>query len=86
MGQTNQAMDILAVMGEICGRAGQIGISLQWFDQAIQLATGFDQCTKIAERLAHILELLLQNGYHELAQEYVQRLRSVGAQVAIEDA
>jgi tetratricopeptide (TPR) repeat protein len=77
MGQTNQTIDILSTMGEICGRERQIGISLKWFDQAIQLAAGGDQRTKIAERLMNILELLLQHGYDEPAQKYVQRLRSI---------
>ncbi len=61
----------------------RIGMILKSFDQAIQLATGADQRTKISERLAHIIELLLRSGYCELVQEYVQRLRSVGVQVEI---
>lgn len=84
MGRISKAINILAIMGEICGRQGQIGASLKWFDQAIPLAAELDQRTKISERLVQILEVLLENGYEELGQQYVQRLEAVGARVKIE--
>jgi tetratricopeptide (TPR) repeat protein len=84
MGQINKAIGILAAMGEICGRQGKVSASLRWFDQAIPLATGVDQKTTISTRLVHVLEVLLQNGYPELTQEYVQRLEALGAKVKIE--
>ena len=85
MGSTGQAIDILAIMGEICGRQGRIGASLGWFDQAIPLAVEVAQRTKIASRLTHVFEVLLENGYEELGQQYVQRLEAVGARVQIEN-
>ena len=84
-GQTGKAIEILAVMGEICGRQGKIGASLQWFDRAIPLAADVDHQTRIARRLAEVLTLLLENGYEELAQQYVNRLEMVGSKVEIQN-
>jgi tetratricopeptide (TPR) repeat protein len=83
MGAINRTIEILAIMGEVCGHKGQIGLSLKWFDQAIQLATMVAQRTAISDRLVKICELLVQNGYLDIAEEYVRRLRSVGAQIEI---
>jgi len=84
MAVTDRAIVILAAMGQICGHQGKIGLSLRWFDQAIELARTENQRTAIARPLADILELLLQSGHRDVAEEYVDRLRSVGARVDIE--
>jgi hypothetical protein len=47
------------------------------------MAANTEQQTIISKRLVSILQLLLENGYKDLAQEYVQRLRSVGAEVKL---
>jgi tetratricopeptide (TPR) repeat protein len=83
IGLIDKAVDILSIMGEICGREGQFGSSLKWFDQSIQLATTVEQRTTTSERLLNILRLLLENGYPQIAEQFVLRLRAVGAQVEI---
>ena len=83
IGLNDRAVDILSIMGEICGREGQIGSSLKWFDQSIQLAATVEQRTTTGQRLSNILMLLLENGYPQIAEQFVLRLRAIGAQVEI---
>jgi tetratricopeptide (TPR) repeat protein len=83
VGLIDKAVDILSIMGEICGREGQIGSSLKWFDQSVQLAATVEQRTTTGQRLSNILMLLLENGYPQIAEQFVLRLRAIGAQVEI---
>ena len=83
MGNIYKAIDILCVMGEANGSVGKIGASLHWFDRAIKFSTQQNHHIRISKGLSNILGILVQNGYDELAQEYVNRLKSVGAEVKI---
>lgn len=57
MGNTNKAIDILAILGAASGSEGKIGASLRWFDQAITLAVDVGQKTMISNRLVEVLQL-----------------------------
>ena len=82
-GQTTRAVQVLATLGTVCGTRGQISASLAWFDQAAELAMDATQKEAIARGMAEVIPLLLENGYRDLAEQYAQRLRSLGMAVEI---
>ena len=82
-GQVTRAVQVLVTLGGVCGARGKVSVSMGWFDQAIALAVNATHHEAIARGMAEVISLLLQNGYPDLAEQYAQRLRSLGMKVEI---
>jgi tetratricopeptide (TPR) repeat protein len=72
-GQTTRAVQVLSTLGTVCGTQGKVGASLAWFDQAIALASEAAHREAIGAGLERVIEVLLRNGYPDIAQTVAQR-------------
>ena len=72
-GQTTRAVQVLSTLGTVCGTQGKVGASLAWFDQAIALASEAAHRDAIGAGLKRVIEVLLRNGYPDIAQTFAQR-------------
>jgi tetratricopeptide (TPR) repeat protein len=82
-GQTTRAVQVLATLGTVCGAQGRVGASLEWFDRAVALAAEPAQREAVARGLLQVIEILLRNGYRDIAESFAQRVRALGLTIEI---